>query len=125
MPLRIKTLVTFLLRLMPSARLRVRGLDRDSPSVDIPEDVAIGTDEETLVRLFLMRSADMTRPQPWLLCPQQRKTRNAAQALILEYDHPNPLADLYQQRMAVPGLERIADFQDALNRPVILYEVVQ
>ena len=48
-----------------------------------------------------------------------------ARYLILEFDHPKPLADLYQQRMTVPGLERIADFRDALGRPAIVYEVTR
>jgi hypothetical protein len=45
--------------------------------------------------------------------------------LILEYDHPKPLADLYQERESVPGLERVADFRDGLGRPAVLYRVAQ
>ncbi len=48
-----------------------------------------------------------------------------ARYLILESDHPSPLADLYQQRTAIPGLERVADFRDALNRPATLYGLVK
>ena len=46
-----------------------------------------------------------------------------ARYLILEYDHPKPLTDLYQERVSVPGLARVADFRDALGRPAIVYAV--
>jgi hypothetical protein len=48
-----------------------------------------------------------------------------ARYLILEYDHPKPLADLYQQRVDIPWLTRVAVFSDALNRPATVYEVAQ
>jgi hypothetical protein len=44
--------------------------------------------------------------------------------LILEFDHPRPLNDLYLQRAAVSTLSHVADFRDALDRPVTLYEVM-
>jgi hypothetical protein len=46
-----------------------------------------------------------------------------ARYLILEFDHPRPLSDFYAQRVAIPGLTRLAEFRDAVNRPVFLYEV--
>lgn len=46
-----------------------------------------------------------------------------ARYLILENDHPRPLSDLFAQRGGVPGLTRLADFRDALGRPVYLFEV--
>lgn len=49
----------------------------------------------------------------------------AARYLILEFDHPKPLNDLFQQRATISGLTRVADFRDALNRPATLFEVVQ
>ncbi len=48
-----------------------------------------------------------------------------ARYLILEFDHPKPLHDLFQQRTDVPGLQPVADFHDALGRPVTLFEVRQ
>lgn len=48
-----------------------------------------------------------------------------ARYLILEFDHPKPLRDLFQQRTDVPGLQPVADFRDALGRPVTLFEVRQ
>jgi hypothetical protein len=48
-----------------------------------------------------------------------------AKYLILEYDHPQPLADLYQSYTNIAGLERDADFRDALGRPVTLFKVIQ
>ncbi len=46
-----------------------------------------------------------------------------ARYLILEFDHPNPLGDLYRGRAVVPGLTRIAGFNDAAGRPVFLFQV--
>ncbi len=46
-----------------------------------------------------------------------------ARYLLLEFDHPLPLRDLYQQRAEVAGLIRVAEFRDAVNHPVTLFEV--
>ncbi len=43
--------------------------------------------------------------------------------LILQFDHPKPLGDLYRGRTAVPGLTRVADFRDAAGRPVFLFVI--
>ncbi len=48
-----------------------------------------------------------------------------ARYLVLEYDHPAPLRDLFQQRVTIPGLTRVAEFRDALDRPVTLYEITR
>jgi hypothetical protein len=45
-----------------------------------------------------------------------------ARFLILEFDHPRPLKDLFQERATIPGLTRVADFRDALDRPVFIFE---
>ena len=45
--------------------------------------------------------------------------------LVLEYDHPKPLADLYRSRASIASLQDEADFRDALGRPVMLFKVVQ
>lgn len=46
-----------------------------------------------------------------------------ARFLILEFDHPSPLKDLYSLRSEISGLTRVADFRDALDRPVTLYQI--
>lgn len=48
-----------------------------------------------------------------------------ARYLILEFDHPRPLNDLYRQRATVPGLNLATDFRDALGRPVTLFEIAK
>ncbi len=47
----------------------------------------------------------------------------AARYFILEFDHPRPLKELYEEKTRVADFQRIAEFRDALNRPVFLYEV--
>ena len=49
--------------------------------------------------------------------------RYRAKYLILEYDHPKPLSDLYLSGTSIVGLERVADFRDALGKPVTLFKV--
>lgn len=51
--------------------------------------------------------------------------RYRARYVIVEYDHPRPLEDLYKERAPVSGLKRVADFRDGMNRPAMLYEVVR
>jgi hypothetical protein len=46
-----------------------------------------------------------------------------AHYLVLENDHPVPLNSLYAGRVQVTGLKPVANFQDALGRPVVLYEI--
>jgi hypothetical protein len=48
-----------------------------------------------------------------------------ARYLVLENDHPIPLNGLYAGRAQVDGLAPVDRFQDALGRPVILYEIVR
>lgn len=53
----------------------------------------------------------------------QAAQKFGARYLILEFDHPTPLSNLYLQRAEVPGLEPVANFRDALGRPVTLFQV--
>jgi hypothetical protein len=48
-----------------------------------------------------------------------------AHYLVLQFDHPAPLNDLYRERVAIPSLQRVADFRDGNGRPVTLFEVAQ
>lgn len=48
-----------------------------------------------------------------------------ARYLVLQFDHPKPLNDLYRGVTAVPGLVRVAEFRDGNNRPTMLFEVIR
>jgi hypothetical protein len=48
-----------------------------------------------------------------------------ARYLVLEYDHPIPLNELYGGRGQVEGLTPVAKFEDALGRPVVLFNIVR
>lgn len=48
-----------------------------------------------------------------------------ARYFVLEFDHPRPLRDLYQEKTTVPGFTRVAEFRDALNRAVFVFEVAR
>lgn len=43
--------------------------------------------------------------------------------LVLEYDHPVPLNALYSGTSQISGLALVARFQDAIGRPVVLYQI--
>ena len=45
--------------------------------------------------------------------------------LVLEFDHPIPLNELYAGRVKVEGLSPVAKFKDAIGRPVELFEILQ
>ncbi|MDE3090870.1 MAG: glycosyltransferase family 39 protein, partial [Chloroflexota bacterium] len=49
--------------------------------------------------------------------------RYGVRYLILESDHPDSLADLYNQHIPVAGLAPVAEFSDALGRPVTLLAI--
>lgn len=53
----------------------------------------------------------------------QAASRYGARYLILQYDHPAPLSDLYKGTASVPGLVPIAHFQDAPDQPTFLFEI--
>lgn len=48
-----------------------------------------------------------------------------ARYLVLQFDHPAPLNDLYLERATIPGLTRVAAFRDGNDRPVWLFEVAR
>jgi hypothetical protein len=49
--------------------------------------------------------------------------RYGARYLVLQFDHPAPLNDLYRERTTIPGLTRVADFNDGGGKPAMLFEV--
>jgi hypothetical protein len=48
-----------------------------------------------------------------------------ARYLVLQFDHPKPLNDVYRERATIPGLTPVAEFRDGNNRPVMLFEVTR
>jgi hypothetical protein len=48
-----------------------------------------------------------------------------ARYLVLQFDHPKPLNDVYRGTMTVPDLVQVAEFRDGNNRPVMLFEVTR
>jgi hypothetical protein len=55
----------------------------------------------------------------------QAANRFGARYLILQFDHPAPLSDLYKGKASIPGLEQVARFQDAPDQPTYLYRITQ
>lgn len=45
--------------------------------------------------------------------------------LVLQFDHPKPMNDLYHGRVQIEGLRPVAEFVDASRRPVTLFEIGQ
>ena len=87
------------------------------------EDIVMVADPPTFYNLSHRRAVVIPTDSVDAIGAAARKYD--ARYLILEFDHPKPLADLYQKRVTVPWLTRVADFQDALGRPVTLFEVAQ
>jgi hypothetical protein len=46
-----------------------------------------------------------------------------AHYLVLQYDHPRPLSDLYSMKTRIEGLVPVAQVPDPLGRPVTLFEI--
>lgn len=51
--------------------------------------------------------------------------RYNARYLILQFDHPKPLNDLYRARVTIPGLNRVAEFPDGAGNPTTLFELAR
>lgn len=48
-----------------------------------------------------------------------------ARYLVLQFDHPRPLGEVYQGSATIPGLTRLAEFRDGAGRPTILFELTR
>jgi hypothetical protein len=46
-----------------------------------------------------------------------------ARYLVLQFDHPKPLNEVYRERVPLPGWTRVAEFRDGNNRLVMLFEI--
>ncbi len=55
----------------------------------------------------------------------QAAWRYGARYLVLQFDHPAPLDDLYRERVTIPGLRRVADFRDGVGRPAMVFQIAQ
>jgi hypothetical protein len=84
------------------------------------EDVVMVVDPPTFYNLSHYRAVIIPTDSVDAIMAAAKKYD--ARYLILEFDHPKPLADLYQQHVTVSGLEPVAEFRDALDRPATLYE---
>lgn len=48
-----------------------------------------------------------------------------ARYLIVQFDHPAPLNDLYHARAPISGLTRVAEFRDGNGKPATLFEIAR
>jgi hypothetical protein len=48
-----------------------------------------------------------------------------ARYLVLQFDHPKPLNEVYRERVMLPGWTRVAEFRDGNNRLVMLFEIAK
>ncbi len=48
-----------------------------------------------------------------------------ARYLVLQFDHPKPLNEVYRERVPLPGWTRVAEFRDGNNRLVMLFEIAK
>ncbi len=55
----------------------------------------------------------------------QAARKYTARYLILQFDHPRPLGEVYQGSATIPGLTRLAEFRDGAGRPTILFELTR
>jgi hypothetical protein len=51
--------------------------------------------------------------------------RYDARYLIVQFDHPKPLNDLYRARATIPGLNRVAEFPDGAGKTTLLFELTR
>lgn len=86
-----------------------------------PDDIVMVVDPPTFYNVSHRRAIMIPTDNTDAIFDAAR--RYGARYLILQFDHPKPLKDLYHGRAQVPGLQRVADFRDALGRPVTLFEV--
>ncbi len=56
---------------------------------------------------------------------RQAAQRYDARYLILQFDHPAPLRELYRRSATIPFLKPVADFRDGAGRTTTLYEIVK
>ncbi|MBI5304319.1 MAG: glycosyltransferase family 39 protein [Chloroflexi bacterium] len=50
--------------------------------------------------------------------------RYGARYLVLQFDHPSSLRDLYRGKTTIPGLSPIAEFRDGMSRTTKLFEII-
>ncbi len=86
-----------------------------------PEDVVMVVDPPSFYAVSHRRAIMIPTDGERAILDSAR--RYGARYLILEYDHPKPLDELYQSPAGSQTLVRVAGFQDALARRVILFEV--
>lgn len=97
-------------------------LDRELDARNVPDAAPIITvDPPSFINETGRRSIYMPTESVDAIFDAARQF--GARYLILQYDKPATMVDLYLGRTTIKGLTQIAQTQDALGRPVILFEV--
>lgn len=86
-----------------------------------PEDILMDVDPPSFQVASQRRSIAI--PSDDVQAVVLAATRYGARYMVLRFDHPKPLNALYARTETVPELVEVAEFRDALNRPVTLYEI--
>ena len=86
-----------------------------------PEDVVMDVDPPSFYSVSQRRAIMVPTDSVDALFDAARRYR--ARYLIVRFDHPVPLNDLYHERVTVPGLQLVANFTDATGHPAFLFEV--
>jgi len=99
-------------------------IDRELDARNVPNDVPIVTvDPPSFINQTGRRSIYV--PTESLDAIFDAAHQFGAQYLVLQYDKPLILRDLYDGRATVEGLKLIATTPDALGRPVTLFEILR
>lgn len=93
--------------------LDARGVPDDSPIITVDPPSFINTTARRSIYL----------PTESIQAIFEAARRFDAHYLVLQYDKPRTLRELYQGKAAIEGLTPIATTPDALGRPVTLFEV--
>lgn len=88
-----------------------------------PEDIVMDVDPPSFYNISHRRAIMV--PTDGLTAVFDAARQYGATYLVLRFDHPRPLNGLYAGKENVAGLTGVADFRDALGRPVRLLRIGQ
>lgn len=88
-----------------------------------PDDIVMVVDPPTFYNASHRRAIAI--PTDSIEAIFQAAQKYKARYLILQFDHPRPLGEVYQGRATIPGLTRLAEFRDGAGRPTILFELTR
>lgn len=99
-------------------------MDRALDSLGVPDDEPVLTvDPPSFANDTGRRSISI--PTESLPAVFQAANQFGSHYLVLQYDHPRPLHDLYLGRAQPPGLVPVLQTRDGLGRPATLYRLVR